>query len=248
MLPGCVADRVIFQPPARRVEARGSFHLDLDGGAGRIAVRYLPAPAGGRTLLYSHGNAEDLALLADLVDACRARGYGILAYDYEGYGTSDGTPSEQAAYRDIERCWKFLTEEKRLPPSAIVVYGRSVGSGPATWLAARRRPFALVLEAPFTSAFAVVGLDWLPGDRFPNLKRIDRVKCPLLIIHGDGDQVVPLSHGEALYKRASAMKKLDKVRGAGHNDILETAGEAYWANLRAFLSEAESFQARNRGD
>ena len=210
LLPGCV-DRVIFQPP----------------------------PEGGITLLYSHGNAEDLASIAYRLSAYHAEGYGILAYDYEGYGEGSGTPSEAAAYRDIERCWRFLTVEKQIPPESIVIYGRSVGTGPAVWLATRRRALALVLEAPFTSTFAVAGLDWLPGDRFPNLDRIGRINQPLLIIHGDRDQVIPQRHGRKLADAAAAPKSFYNVGGAGHNNILLVAGREYWNNLREFLTRAK---------
>lgn len=238
LLPGCV-DRVIFQPPPQRASIPGCFRLELPEEAGHIGARYLPAPEGGITLLYSHGNAEDLASIAYRLSAYHAQGYGILAYDYEGYGESSGTPSETAAYRDIERCWQFLTVEKQIPPESIVIYGRSVGTGPAVWLATRRRALALVLEAPFTSTFAVAGLDWLPGDRFPNLDRIGRVDQPLLVIHGDRDQVIPQHHGRKLADAAAAPKSFYNVGGAGHNNILLVAGREYWNNLREFLTRAK---------
>lgn len=238
LLPGCV-DRVIFQPPPQRASIPGCFRLELPEEAGHIGARYLPAPEGGFTLLYSHGNAEDLASAAYRISAYRAEGYGILAYDYEGYGESTGSPSESAAYRDIERCWQFLTVEKQIPPESIVIYGRSVGTGPAVWLATRHRALALVLEAPFTSAFAVAGLDWLPGDRFPNLDRIGRIGRPLLVIHGDRDQVIPQRHGRKLADAAAAPKSFCNVEGAGHNDILLVAGQEYWNNLREFLTRGK---------
>ena len=107
------------------------------------------------------------------------------------------------------------------------------------WLATRRRALALVLEAPFTSTFAVAGLDWLPGDRFPNLDRIGRINQPLLIIHGDRDQVIPQRHGRKLADAAAAPKSFYNVGGAGHNNILLVAGREYWNNLREFLTRAK---------
>ncbi len=236
-LNGCVADKVIFQPPSRHLFTVPLIYLEVEPGL-RIALRYLP-PAGNGSLviLYSHGNAEDLSYMENYLQEFRFRGYGVAAYDYEGYGQSDGKPSEANAYRDIERVYRFLTDEEKIAPERIVIYGTSVGSGPACYLAEKVPAAALVLEAPFTSAFSVINLGWLPGDRFPNLRRIGNIRMPVLIIHGDRDSVVPFSHGKELYDKANEPKKFYHVKGAGHNNIHPTAGEEYWSVLSGYLSE-----------
>lgn len=160
---------------------------------------YLPPPEGGYVLLYSHGNAEDLGSVRYRIRQYAERGYGVAAYDYEGYGQSGGEPSEAAACRDIERVWRYLVEERGVPPESIVIYGRSVGSGPSCFLAEKVPARALVLEAPFKSTFSVVGMGWLPFDRFRNIDRVAKIDLPLLIIHGTRDTVVPYSHGEAAF-------------------------------------------------
>ena len=141
LLPGCVVDHFLFQPPgsaaaARTVPAEGSGRLTVEPGV-EIAFRHLPAPPGGETILYSHGNAEDLSGLRYRLPQFPAHGYGIIAYDYEGYGASGGTPSEENVYRDAERVWRYLVEEKKIPAERIVLYGRSLGSGPSCYLAER---------------------------------------------------------------------------------------------------------------
>lgn len=238
-----LADRAIFQPPPRASLPEKAFYLNLQessgksSGAGddaRIAVLHFPAPEGRPTFLYSHGNAEDLNSLVRLSALFRNHGYGILVYDYEGYGASSGVPSEPAAYRDVERCWTYLTQECRIPPRDVFIYGRSVGSGPSIWLAERKNPGGLILQSPFLSAFSVVGASWLPWDRFPNEDRISNVRCPILILHGDADRVVPYSHGVRLFELADAPKNFFPVSGGGHDDLLDVAGQDFWNRLREF--------------
>lgn len=234
---GCMADRFIFQPPQGNPAAAQKAELLPVAEKISIAVQHHPAPSEEAfTVLYCHGNAEDLSGLRYRLPQFTAHGYGIAAFDYEGYGASGGTPSEGNVYRDAERVWHYLTGEKKIPAERIVLYGRSLGSGPACYLAERFPAAALVLEAPFTSTFAVAGVAWLPGDRFPNLDRIRRVKCPVLIFHGDRDRVIPQEHGKALYEAAPGRKRLCPVPGAGHNNLTAVAGEAYWQELAEFLN------------
>lgn len=231
----CLIERCIFQPPPPGALPQNAFFLRLGKGSdSRIAALHLPARNGERTILYSHGNAEDLSSIVPLLESFRRRGFGVLAYDYEGYGASTGVPSEQAAYRDIERCWEHLTCECGIPPESILVCGRSVGSGPATWLAARKNPGGLILIAPFRSAFAVVGLGGLPGDPFSNERRIRDVRRPVLIVHGDADSVIPHSHAERLFQAAGEPKKLLTIHWAGHDDIFHAAGSRFWRELEHF--------------
>mgnify|MGYP000930744208 CR=1 FL=1 len=236
-LPGCVADRIIFQPPSGTSPSVPLVRLEVEPGTA-ITLRYLPPPSEeAPVILYSHGNAEDLSYMEDYLQEFRRRGYGVAAYDYEGYGTSDGKPSEKSTYRDIDRVYRFLTDEAGISPERIVIYGTSVGGGPSCYLAEKSPAAALVLEAPFTSAFAVVKMGWLPGDRFRNLRRIGNIRIPVLIIHGDRDSIVPFAHGEALYEKANEPKRFYRVDGAGHNNIRLAAGERYWRELAGYLSE-----------
>lgn len=236
---GC-ADKVIFQPP----ESFAGFDqnlLDLlevsQSDGVKIAMYYQPAQPGKPTILYSHGNAEDLSYLVPFLQHCFARtGYGVAAYDYEGYGRSGGTPSEDNTYRDVEAMWRYLTEERKIPPQEIIIYGRSVGSGPATYLASRKQAAGLVLEAPFSSAFEVANLGWLPFNRFENYKLISEINQPLLIIHGTNDKVIPLWHGKKLYDLAGEPKFFYSVPGAGHNNIFPVGGDVYLKKLDEFAA------------
>jgi len=221
------AEKLIFFPPEPGYSKSTPGLVMLATPKEKIAAIYLPAAAGKPTLLYSHGNAEDLSAAMDLYDEWHAAGLGILAYDFPGYGLSEGSPTEESCYRSAQAAWDFLTQEKKIPASSIVIGSRSVGGGPAVWLAERVKPRALVLVSPFTSAFAVrIPVPIFPRDRFPNLERIRHIDCPLLIIHGEEDSLIRISHGRKLYEASPARdKRFMPVPGAGHDDLFDIGGE-----------------------
>jgi fermentation-respiration switch protein FrsA (DUF1100 family) len=232
-----VSDRMIFQPP------RPSYRPDqlpivmlpgADGGS--IATLYLPNPRAALTLLYAHGNAEDLGQLAPSLEELRRAGFSVLAFDYRGYGASTGGPTTASgATRDMEAVYQHAVRTLGIPTSRLVLYGRSVGSGPATDLAARFPVGGLVLESAFVSAFRVVTrVALLPFDRFPNLRHLRRVHAPVLVIHGTDDEVIPISHGRRLFETARRPKQALWIEGAHHNDVSLVGGGRYWAALRDF--------------
>jgi hypothetical protein len=221
------ADRILFIPPVSSYGADldGLFQLRTEEGEG-IASIYYPAPEGMPTLLYSHGNAEDLGQALELYQTWRGMGFGVMAYDYPGYGESAGTPSEASCKRAIHTAWKHL-RGLGVPAKSIVIVGRSVGGGPSTWLAAGEKPAGLVLIAPFTSVFRVAfPFPLFPRDRFQNLKLICEMDTPLLVIHGENDEVIPVSHGRTLVSASAAVDKVFiSISDAGHNDLFEVAGD-----------------------
>lgn len=229
------ADRLIFQPqPTRYRDSASTIKLTAADGA-RISAVWLPNRQATYTILYSHGNAEDLGDVEPFLHRLRDLGYAVFAYDYHGYGTSQGRPSEQHAYLDIAAAYDYLTREVGVPPQRIIAYGFSVGSGPAVELAANRPLAGVILEGAFTSAFRVATrVPLFPFDRFRNIDKIARVRAPLLVIHGTNDQVIPLRHGERLYAAANEPKRMLRVAGANHFDLREIAGESYDRALRDF--------------
>lgn len=181
------------------------------------------------TVLFSHGNAEDLGMIYEwFCEFTREVHVNLLAYDYEGYGKASGQPSEQACYDDIETAYAFLTETLHQAPQNIILYGRSLGSGPSCYLAEKLSKEGvslggLCLQSPLLSIFRVVFnfRFTMPGDMFPNVDRIPNVSCPVLVIHGTNDEVVPFYNGEGLFM-AVPMQWRSKpfwVDGAGHNNI-----------------------------
>jgi abhydrolase domain-containing protein 17 len=231
-----LADRVMFQPPppGYRADAPGVLALHTADGA-RIAAVFLPNDAAEHAILYSHGNAEDLAHVLPRLRFLRELGFAVLGYDYRGYGASDGRPAAAAAVRDIDAAYEHLVRERGVPPERILLYGASIGSGPTLDLAAREPVAGVVLESAFTSAYRVM-THWavLPFDRFPNIDRIRDVDRPVLVIHGTADRIIPFRHGQALYDAAPGPKRRLWVEAAGHNDVALVAGEAWGRAIRDF--------------
>jgi fermentation-respiration switch protein FrsA (DUF1100 family) len=230
------SDRMIFLPPSPSYRAGQLPIVTVPTDGGSIATLYLPNPNAAITVLYAHGNAEDIGHVAPLLDELRRTGFAVLAFDYRGYGMSTGgPPSAAGATSDMGAVYRHAVQTLKIPPSRIVLYGRSVGSGPATDLAARVPIGGLVLESAFVSAFRVLTkVSLLPFDRFHNLRHIRRVRAPVLVIHGTEDEVIPVSHGHRLYEAAHQPKQALWVEGAHHNDVPIVAGPRYWATLAAF--------------
>ncbi|RMF53574.1 MAG: alpha/beta hydrolase [Bacteroidetes bacterium] len=209
----------------------------------RLHGWWLPARKARGTLLFFHGVRGNLSWRLPFLTRWHSLGFHVFAFDYRGFGKSTGTPSEAGLYRDARAAWHYLTHARGLAPSDIVVLGRSLGGGPATWLVERVRPRALVLEATFTSVPDVAALHypWLPArylarNRFDNLARMPRLDVPVLVIHSRDDQVVPFAHGQALYEAAREPKAFLEIRGS-HADAFDVSREAYVRGVESFLAD-----------
>ena len=221
------AERILFVPPVPSYERGAEGLISLKTTAGEeIDAFYYPASPGKPTIFYCHGNAEDIGQGLDLYQEWQRMGFGVLACEYPGYGHSTGTATESSCQRAVQAAWEHLIASG-VKPAAIVIVGRSVGGGPSTWLASTVQPAGLALIAPFTSVYRVAfRLPIYPRDRFPNLKRIRTMPTPLLVLHGENDEVIPVSHGRKLVEASPAKdKRFSMVIGAGHNDLFEIAGE-----------------------
>lgn len=242
------SDRLIFlPPPAQYADRDGIIKLTTAAGR-RISAVHLANPTAEFTLLYSHGNAEDLGLIAPVLRLLHGLGFAVLAYDYAGYGTSEGRPSERATYEDIDAAYAYLTRTLHVPAERIIAHGRSLGAAPSVDLAARVPLGGLVLESPFLTAYRVMTrVPLLPFDKFRNVSKIGHVRCPLLIMHGAADEVIPVYHGRKLFEAAPEPKRLVEIEGAGHNDFILVAGPRYGETLRSFAALVRQLQAAPRG-
>ena len=235
------AERLIFLPPRERYAQGEEILLLPRAGGGTVAAVHLRNPGARYTILFSHGNAENIVQGMDFLERMRDAGFNVLAYDYSGYGLSTGRPSERAAYADAEAAYDYLTGGAGVPAERIILHGRSLGGAVAADLAARRPAAGLVLESTFTSAFRVVRpYPILPFDRFRTEAKLPRVRTPVLVIHGTDDEVIGFWHGQRLYALAPGPKQRLWVQGATHNDLAWVAGERYWAALRAFADGLET--------
>jgi hypothetical protein len=192
--------------------------------------------------LYLHGNAGSLKEWQYVTEDLLPLGGSLLLLDYRGYGKSDGEITEEGIYEDARASYEFLVEEKKFPPQALVVYGRSIGSAPALFLAENFPSGALILETPFTSLrdLARYHYPFLPPGvprsfTMNNLKRAEKISIPTLILHGDHDTIVPLSQGKSLFEAIpSSRKEFFLFPGGTHNNL--SSFPQYKKILQEFLS------------
>ncbi len=230
------SEKLIFAPQESSYEHLPNELKIISGNGEKINGVFLENPDAEYTILFSHGNAEDLGNVLPFMRQFHELGYSVLMYDYRGYGTSEGSPSVRKAYQDIEAAYRWLVEEKGINPQTIISQGRSVGGGPAAWLAAHREVGGLVLESTFVSAFRVKTLVPItPWDKFNNLRHIKQTTCPVLIMHGREDQVLPFWHGKKLYEAAPGKKTHLWIDDAQHNDYAYVAGSAYFDSFEQFM-------------
>jgi fermentation-respiration switch protein FrsA (DUF1100 family) len=235
---GCgLADQMIFQPPTLQYQDGPQIvKVSVPGTDQIISARYQSNPESRFIFLYSHGTGDDLGEIAPFLDDIRAHGYAVFAYDYEGYGTSTGKPSEVSVYRDAEAAYAYLTQVLAVSPRRIIPYGFSLGGGPSVDLAAHHEVPALILESTFVSAFRVrTRVPLLPFDRFDNLSKMPRVRCSVLVLHSHDDPVIGFWHAEALHEAAAAGWLVDFESG-GHGDARLSERDRYWSALAAFTT------------
>jgi pimeloyl-ACP methyl ester carboxylesterase len=210
----------------------------------RIHAWYLPPPGEARwVVLLAHGNGGNISHRLDRTLLLQSKlGAAVLLFDYRGYGRSEGSPDEEGTYRDARAAHRWLVEDERVSADRLVVFGESLGSAVALDLAVSRPCRALVLESPFSSvpAMARAVYPFLPlwpfvRTRYDNLSKAPLLRVPLLVLHGDRDEVVPIAQGRRVFEAAPPPKRFFAIPGAGHNDTYVVGGEAYWDAVRGFL-------------
>ena len=179
------------------------------------------------TFVFFHGNAghygHSIYAVADYIKL----GYGVVLVGYRGYGGNEGSPSETGFYEDGRAYINHLIQEENIAETDIVLYGQSIGSGVAVQMATEFQSVkALILEAPYTSlpdvaarTYFFIPVHLLMKDKFNNLNKINEIKSPLFIMHGDQDKVIPFKFGKTLFERAEVKKDFMIVKNRGHNDM-----------------------------
>ena len=227
-------------PGAEEVEFVTADGLTLHGW-------FLPAaPTSDRvTVLVFNGNAGNRSFRAPLAVALARYGFGVMLFDYRGYADNPGRPSETGLIADAHGVLAYLKSRPDVAPGRIAYFGESLGTGVAVALAADEPPLALILRSPFTSLtdvgrthypFLPVGL--LLKDRYPSIDRIAQLDCPLLVVVGDSDRIIPPKLSLRLYEAApQGRKRLVVIEGADHNDLELLAGETMIEAVVGFLRD-----------
>ncbi len=195
-----------------------------------------------RILVYFHGNAGSIAGRYPWALQLMNAGVSVLMVEYRGYGRSKGEPSEDGIYRDAHAVWRWLVTTKMVRPENIILYGKSLGGGPATELASHYRAGGLVLQSTFTSIpdMAKRVMPWVPKflvqTQFDNEKKLKSVEVPTLIIHSRGDDLIPFEH--SVRNAASAKNLVSHLiyHGYGHNDLVAGEGQSIVKAIKGMLS------------
>lgn len=206
-------------------------------------------------VLYFPGNAGNRSWRQEETGVLTTAGAHVFLFDYRGYGDNEGSPSESALAADAHAVWRYTTHERGIEPRRIVLYGESLGGGVATRLAAElceagTPPGGLVLRSTFSSAVDVGchQMPWLPVrwcmfDKYPSIERIPGVTCPVMILHGECDSLIPCEFGERLFaaapekSSAGVPRRMVRLASADHNDVLETERDAYRTAVADFLHD-----------
>jgi len=201
------------------------------------------APARGWTVILFNGNAGHRGFRAPLASRLSEAGIAVLMCDYRGYGGNPGSPTEEGLARDASAALRWVTAHDGASPGRIAYFGESLGAAVALRLAIEHQPAALILRSPFSSMvdvarhyYPILPVRWLLRDRYPSLDRIGRLTCPILVIAGDRDSVIPVSQSRRLYEAApAAARRWLLLPGADHNDFEMLAGDRLIEEVRGLL-------------
>ena len=227
-------------PPPRWAGNAEEVWMDCEDGV-RIHGLWWSEPEGAPVILFLHGNAQEVYSWSLVQQELAPAGCRLLLIDYHGYGKSGGEPHEAGLYLDGKASMRWLHERGVEDPD-IVVFGKSLGGGLACEIAQGRELKALVLESTFTSLRRVARklFPFLPpgvplGEVYDSISKLPSTRCPVLVIHGEMDELIPVGEGLDLYAAAPEPKELYLVPGAGHNDVSMVAGQAYAHRIAGFL-------------
>jgi fermentation-respiration switch protein FrsA (DUF1100 family) len=233
--------------PLRHIEAvPGDFgmnyeNIELIAEDGiRITGWYIPSNKPRAVLIFCHGNGGNISHRMDKIKVFNDLNADVLIFDYRGYGESEGSPSENGLYFDAEAVYQYLIKDRKVSPGTIIAYGESLGGAVAVHLAAGHTMGALIIEGGFTSVrdMAKRYFPFIPTfiykSRYDSLKKIRGLQVPLLLLHSEGDEIVPFELGKRLYEAAEGPKDFIWLSG-GHNDAFLVSRDIFESGIASFL-------------
>lgn len=238
-------ERVVAAPPAAfALNHERVTYPSTDGvtlSAWMIPAR--PADANRPWLLICHGNYGNIGFgqRPEFYAFMRDLGINLFAFDYRGYGDSTGAPDEAGVYEDARASYDYLTRQRGVPASRVVIFGHSLGTGVAVELATQVAAAGLIVDAPYTSIvdraqelYPLLPIRLVASQTFPSLDRIRRVAMPKLFLHSPEDEIIPIAHGRRLFEAAEGPKRFVEVKG-GHENAYRVDREVYYGAIAEFL-------------
>lgn len=207
---------------------------------------YFANPGAKETVLYSHGNSDNLTYYLRFVGLLLNSGTSVFIYDYEGYGKSEGGPSLAGICRDGIAAYDYLKTERHLRPNQIIIFGQSLGTGVSCFIASKRPAAGIILQSGFSSLSKLAEEFYPPLALYPscllfnqgldNLAVLEKPHAPLLLLHGMKDDLIPVAHSEEMFKCARGPKMFSCLPHATHDDGWAQDSSLYKASVRRFLS------------
>uniref|UniRef100_A0A7S1LSM7 Serine aminopeptidase S33 domain-containing protein n=1 Tax=Alexandrium catenella TaxID=2925 RepID=A0A7S1LSM7_ALECA len=239
---GSALSMIVFQPPVPSYDKDPNL-IWLQTSENEVIPAFFIDKEAKFTMLFSHGNAEDIGMIIQYFrEVSHILNVNIFAYEYTGYGLSTGKAHEQAVYADIEAAFKYMRDIIGIPWDEVVLWGRSIGSGPTVHLASKTAVRAMVLQSPLLSIYRVAFSFSLPGDMFHNVDKIGKACCPIYVMHGTNDEIIHYSHAEELVRSAKKGVAWPAyiVQNGGHNNLEIIARRSFFDNLAKFLEWLEN--------
>lgn len=207
---------------------------------------YFKCPNAQKVVLVAHGNGGSKYCRLPFIATLLMCGTNVMIYDYEGYGKSTGEPTLANVTGDSLVMYDYLIAQRGYKPAEVIVCGESIGTGVASYIAQRRKVGGIVLASGFTTLhdegyFMMPWLHfyptaWLPGPNLDNLAMVADRHAPLLLVHGDADQIVPCSFANTLYERAAEPKQLLLIKNAGHRVLVDPYLSQFAKEFKKFLA------------
>jgi fermentation-respiration switch protein FrsA (DUF1100 family) len=228
-----------WNPEAHGLPAEDDWFESEDGA--KLHGWWIPHPAAWGTILYCHGNNGNITNRIEALSNLRRLGVNLFAFDYRGYGRSEGEPTEAGLYRDVRAAFDHLLAARGESPKSILLFGHSLGGAVAIDAAVNRPAAGLVVQSSFTQVrdmartiYPGVPLHLIARNQFRSIEKVRLLAMPKLFIHGTADATVPIDHGRRLFAAASEPKEWYEVPRAGHSELHRHGGLRYYGRLQRF--------------
>lgn len=250
-------DKSIIQDPGLKSQVQDINITTADGV--KLHAWYVPAQPGKETIVFSHGNAGNISHRQFIMKPFVDQGFGFLAYDYRGFGNSEGTPEEKGLYKDVEASIKFLKDKEQVTDKKLIIMGESLGGAVAIDAASKNKSRLLFVMSTFTSlpniapslvknapVISDLAKNFLPSivqQEYNSIAKIKNITAPILIAHGDQDQLVPFGMSDELYDGATSAVDKDHVtaQGCDHNNVFANMPGELVGFVKQLLAKTESF-------